>query len=98
VNSITRPQGFQKIFIIDFEKLKGTLARKSVSNKHIGGAPPYAFNMNRNYNLKKFLIVRLTTTILAASFHRCKNLFTCGPGPQINLIPGAWLNFLIDMR
>jgi hypothetical protein len=30
--------------------------------------------------------------------HRCANLFTCGPGPQINLIPDAGLNFLIDMR
>jgi hypothetical protein len=29
--------------------------------------------------------------------HRLGNLFTFGPGPQINLIPGAGLNFLIDM-
>jgi hypothetical protein len=27
-----------------------------------------------------------------------KNLFTCGPGPQINLIPGAGHNFLIYIR
>jgi hypothetical protein len=29
---------------------------------------------------------KLLTVRLKATFYRCKNIFFCGPGPQINLI------------
>jgi hypothetical protein len=47
---------------------------------------------------KKFLIVRLKASILTAKLSRCKNLHTYGPGPQINLIPGAGLIFFTNLR
>jgi hypothetical protein len=39
---------------------------------------------------KKIMIVCLKVTIF-------KMFFTCGPRPQITFVPGAELNFLIDM-
>jgi hypothetical protein len=48
--------------------------------------------------LKIFLSSLYRLRFLTVKFSRCKNLVTYGPGPQINLIPGAGLIFFIHFR
>jgi hypothetical protein len=72
--------------------LKGHWSTEKVFQINISGDMPSIWVATI---LKKFLVVCLKDTILKCSFYRCKNLVTCGPGPQINMIPGAGPNFLI---
>jgi hypothetical protein len=65
-----------------------------VSNKPIGGCL-----IGFQYDLLLYiLIVRLKAMILVRSVDLTTFLTVAPPGPQINLIPGAGLNFFIDIR
>jgi hypothetical protein len=65
--------------------LKGHWHEKGVSNNALG------LQYEPQLYLKHFLSSVSKLRFVIASFYLC----TCGPGPQIKLKPGAWLNFLI---
>jgi hypothetical protein len=57
-----------------------------------------AFNTSRQYILKLSDHPFKSYNFLNVRFYRCKNIFTKVSGLQIYLIPGAGLNFLIEIR
>jgi hypothetical protein len=62
------------------------------------GGDTLCLQYERLMNLKRFWSCFSKPRFFTASFPGCKNLLIYNPRPQMNLIPGAWLIFMIHFR
>jgi hypothetical protein len=76
--------------------IKGTLTRKKCFKETIWGFLSLQYELLLYLKIFWSSVSKLRSS--AALFYRCTNLLTCGHGQQINVLPGAGLNFLADIR